>query len=149
MSSMRCRATRAEAAVASSTVMRLTTSPATRCSSTQHRWAASIRNIVEHGQISGSSDTHGLVRVLGGQPLHQVDLGGDADGGPGGAASTALMMKSVDPTWSARSTTSWAHSGWTTTMPSGWLCPEGGDVRGPEALVDRAVALPQQEAWPP
>ena len=38
---------------------------------------------------------------------------------PAGAASTARMMKSVEPTWSASSTTSWAHSGWTITMPPG------------------------------
>ena len=31
-------------------------------------------------------------------------------------------------------------------MPSGCACPERGDVLGPESLVHRAVALPQQEA---
>ena len=64
---------------------------------------------------------------------------------PAGAASTARMMKSVEPTWSASSHTSWAHSGWATTMPSGCSARNAVDVLGPEALVHRAVALPQQE----
>ena len=52
-----------------------------------------MRNMVEHGQISGSSDSTRQLRVLGGQPLHQVDLGGDGQSAcPAGARSTALMM---------------------------------------------------------
>ena len=57
MSSMRWSATRDHSATSPSTVMRLTTRPATSSSSTQHRWGASMRNMVEQGQISGSSDS--------------------------------------------------------------------------------------------
>ena len=56
VASMRSRATLAQDAVSSSTTIRLRTSPATRPSSTQARWAASMRNIVEQGQTSGSRE---------------------------------------------------------------------------------------------
>ena len=42
-------------------------------------------------------------------------------------------------------TTSCAHSGCTITLAAGVLGPERRDVLGPEALVHRAVALPEQE----
>ena len=52
-----------------------------------------MRNIVEHGQISGSSDTTVLSGRLVVQPVHEVDLGADARSpSPAGAASTAWMM---------------------------------------------------------
>ncbi len=44
-----------------------------------------MRNIVEHGQMSGSSDTTVLSGVSAVEPLHEVDLGGDADDRAGGA----------------------------------------------------------------
>ena len=46
---------------------------------------------------------------------------------------------------SASSTTSWAHSGWTRTMPSGMLRTERRDVLRLEPLMDRAVALPEDQ----
>ncbi len=108
-----------------------------------------MRNMVEHGQISGSSDWMVLSGCSAASRWTRWISVAMARAVPAGASSTALMMKSVDPTWSASSTTSWEHSGCTTTMPSGLLWPEGGDVRRAEALVDRAVAFPEQEAWPP
>ena len=48
---------RADSAVSGSTVIWLTTRPSTSSSSTHARWGSSMRFIVEHGQISGSSDT--------------------------------------------------------------------------------------------
>ena len=46
-----------------------------------------MRNIVEHGQISGSSDTTVLSGVSSSSRLHQVDLGADGDhGDPAGAS---------------------------------------------------------------
>ena len=105
-----------------------------------------MRNIVEHGQISGSSETTVLSGVSSSSRLHEVDLGADGDGRRRPApASTARMMKSVEPTWSASSHTSWRALGVDDDDAVGVLGPEGGDVLGPEALVDRAVALPQQE----
>ena len=53
--------------------------PATRFSSTHARCGPSMRNIVEHGQISGSSETIVLSGRLVGQALHHVDLGADRD----------------------------------------------------------------------
>ena len=41
--------------------------------------AASMRNMVEHGQTSGSSESDRPVGVLGGEPLDEVDLGADRD----------------------------------------------------------------------
>ena len=58
-------------AVSSSTVIRLRTSPSTSPSSTQHRWAASMRDIVEHGQTIGSSDIDPQLGVLGGEPARR------------------------------------------------------------------------------
>ena len=55
------------------------------------------------------------------------------------------MMKSVEPTWSASSHTSWRALGVDDDDAVGVLGPERLDVLGPEALVHRAVALPQQE----
>ena len=38
-----------------------------------------MRNMVEHGQISGSSDTTVLSGVSSSSRLHEVDLGADGD----------------------------------------------------------------------
>ena len=73
------------------------------------------------GRSSGSSDTTVLSGCLGGQPLHEVDLGADARCvEPGGAASTGPddEVGRADLVGELR-TRSCAHSGWTTTMPSG------------------------------
>ena len=145
VASIRSRATRAHEAVSSSTVIRLRTSPSTRPSRTQARWAASIRNMVEHGHTRGSRETTVLSGVSSSSRLTRWISVPTPMTDPGGASATARMMKSVEPTWSATSTTSWEHSGWTTTMPVGVLGPEGVDVGGPEPLVDRAVALPQEQ----
>ena len=104
-----------------------------------------MRNMVEHGQTSGSSDTTVLSGCSSSSRFTRWISVPTPMTAPAGASSTARMMKSVDPTSSAISTTSWAHSGWMTTMPAGVLGPEGVDVLGSEALVDRAVALPQQQ----
>ena len=64
---------------------------------------------------------------------------------PGAAASTVRMMKSVEPTRSATSTTSWAHSGCDHDQAVGVRGAERRDVLGLEALVHRAVPLPQEE----
>ena len=105
-----------------------------------------MRNMVEHGQISGSSDT----TVLSGRLVRR----GAARGGsrcrrrwpsPAGAASTARMMKSVEPTWSASVAHLVRALGVGDDDAVGVLGPEGLDVLGAEALVHRAVALPQQE----
>src|SRR5437588_791560 len=119
MSSMRCRATRAHSAVPGSTVMRFTTLPSSRFSSNQHRWAASMQNIVEHGQMRGSSENTVLFGCSAANRCTRWISVPMASVEPAGAASTALMMESVEPTWSASSTTSWAHSGWTTTWTPG------------------------------
>ena len=93
--------------------------PATSPSRTQARWAASIRNMVEHGQTRGSSETTVLSGVSLSSRLTRWISVPTPITDPAGASATARMMKSVEPTRSAASTTSWEHSGWTTTMPSG------------------------------
>ena len=55
------------------------------------------------------------------------------------------MMKSVEPTWSATQDGLVGDLGVHDDDAVGVLGPEGGDVLGPEPLVDRAVAPPQQE----
>ena len=108
-----------------------------------------MRNMVEHGQTSGSSDTTVLSGVSSSRRFTRWISVPTAMTDPAGAASTARMMKSVEPTWSASSQVSWAHSGWAIDDAVGVLGPERLDVLGLEALVHRAVALPQEEAWPP
>ena len=56
-----------------------------------------MRNIVEHGQTSGSSDDDRQLGVLGRQALHHVDLGADAEHRTGRRASTQSRMRSVEP----------------------------------------------------
>ena len=56
IASIRSSAMRAPSPTSSSTTMRLRTSPRTRPSSTHARCGASMRNIVEQGQTSGSSE---------------------------------------------------------------------------------------------
>ncbi len=92
MASMRSSATRAHSAVSASTVIRFTTLPSTRFSSTQHRWAASMRNIVEHGQMSGSSDTIVLPGVSSSSRCTRWISVPTPITAPSGAASTAWMM---------------------------------------------------------
>ena len=65
---------------------------------------------------------------------------------PAGAFSMVLMMNSVEPTKSAASTTCIMHSGWTRILHPGKPAPELLDMRGLEHLVDRAVALPEQDS---
>ena len=78
-----------------------------------------MRNIVEHGHTRGSSDTTVLSGCSSSSRLTRWISVPTPMTEPAGASSTARMMKSVDPTSSAISTTSWAHSGWTNTRPSG------------------------------
>ena len=98
VASIRSRATRAHEAVSSSTVIRLRTSPATRPSSTQARWAASMRNMVEHGQTSGSRETTVLSGVSSSSRLTRWISVPTPMTEPAGASATARMMKSVEPT---------------------------------------------------
>ena len=103
-----------------------------------------MRNIVEHGQISGSSETmvlSGCSRARRCTMWISVPI---ASAAPAGAARTHSWMRSVDPTRSATSTTSCAHSGCTMISMPGVLGPGRLDVRA-EPLVHRAVALPEQQ----
>ena len=59
---------------------------------------------------------------------------------PGGAASTVLMMNSVEPTRSALVTTSWVHSGCTSTWTPG--------TRSRTSSTHCAVNRPCTEQWP-
>ena len=78
-----------------------------------------MRDMVEHGHTSGSRQT----TVLSGDSLSRrltrwISVATPMTE-PAGAAATARMMASVEPMTSPSSTTSWAHSGWTMTIPSG------------------------------
>ncbi len=75
--------------------------------------------MVEHGQTRGSRETTVLSGVSSSSRLTRWISVPTPITEPGGASATARMMKSVEPTRSATSTTSWEHSGWTTTMPPG------------------------------
>src|ERR1700741_4963810 len=93
MSSIRWSETRAQCWVSASTWMRFTTVPSTRFSSTQQRWAASMRNMVEHGQISGSSETTVLSGVSSASPWTRgisVPAALTLPGGAGGEGAGAL-----------------------------------------------------------
>ena len=121
MASMRSSATWAHAASSASTVIWLTTLPSTRFSSTQARCG---RVDAEHGRARADQRVERDDRLVRASRRRAAARGGSrwrrAMVEPAGAASsTARMMKSVEPTWSASSHTSWAHSGWAITMPSG------------------------------
>jgi alpha,alpha-trehalose phosphorylase len=92
MSSMRWSAMRAPSAVSGSTVIWLTTRPATSSSSTQARWGSSMRFMVEHGQMSGSSDTTVLSGCSWASRLTRWISVPMATVDPAGAASSARMM---------------------------------------------------------
>ena len=92
VASIRSRATRAQVAVSSSTVIRLRTSPATSPSSTQARWGASMRNMVEHGQTRGSRDTTVLSGVSSFSRLTRWISVPTPMTAPAGASATAWMM---------------------------------------------------------
>lgn len=59
---------------------------------------------------------------------------------PAGAASRALMMYSVEPTWSAAATTSCLHSGCTSTLTPG--------MRARTSLTDSTEKRPCTEQCP-
>ena len=59
---------------------------------------------------------------------------------PAGAASRVEMMYSVEPTRSAACTTSWRHSGWTSTVTPG--------TRSRTSRTDSSVKRPCTEQWP-
>jgi len=92
MASIRSSATLAHSAVSGSTVIRLTTRPSARFSSTHARWAASMRNIVEHGQTSGSSDTTRLPGASAPRRWTRWISVPTPITDPGGAWATALML---------------------------------------------------------
>ena len=104
-----------------------------------------MRNIVEHGQISGSSDTtvrSGCSFAMRWTMWISVATPRTA---PGPAASTHSRMRSVDPTRSASSHHLVRGLGVHDDLAVGVVGPELGDVLGREPLVDRAVALPEEE----
>ena len=70
--------------VVGSTAIRLTHPAVDQVLEHPGQVGASMRNIVEQGQISGSSETTVLSGCLGVEPLHQVDLGADGDRRAGG-----------------------------------------------------------------
>ncbi len=104
-----------------------------------------MRNIVEHGQISGSSDTTVLSGCSAARRWTRWISVPTPMAAPAGASSTRPMMASVEPTWSASSHDLVRALGVHDHDAVGVLGPEGGDVLGPEPLVHRAVALPQEE----
>ena len=106
---------------------------------------ASMRNIVEQGQISGSSENTVLSGCSAASRCTMWISVPTASTAPAGAAATHSWMRSVEPTRSASSTTSCAHSGCTITSTPGCSARRGRHVLGTEALVHRAVALPQQQ----
>lgn len=59
---------------------------------------------------------------------------------PGSAASSALMMYSVEPTMSAAATTSCLHSGCTSTVTPG--------MRSRTSLTESSENRPCTEQWP-
>jgi len=79
-------------AVSASTVIRLRTSPWSRPSSIHARWAASIRNMVEHGHTSGSSETTVLSGVSASNRFTRWISVPTPMTVPGGASATAEMM---------------------------------------------------------
>ena len=144
---MRWSATRAHSAsVRSSTTIWLTTSPRderlehpreVRAVDAEHRRARADQRVERHDRLVG------MLRAPCAAPCGSRCRRRSPS--PRGAASTQSRMRSVEPTRSASSTTSCAHSGCTITSTVGVLGAERGDVLGPEALVHRAVTLPQQE----
>ena len=149
MASIRSSATRAHSAVSASTMIRLRTSPSTSPSSTQARCWGSMRDMVEQGQTSGSRQTTVLSGDSSSRRLTRwisvatpmTDAGGrgvdGADDGVGRADEVAELDHLV------------GALGVDHDDAVGVLGPEGVDVLGPEALVHRAVALPQQQRSTP
>ena len=127
------------------TVIRLRTPPATSPSSTQARCGASMRDIVVHGQTERVEAHDRPVRVLVGEPLDEVDLGGRCrsptrrGGGhaPDDDVGRPDEVRDLDDLVGAL--------GVDHDDPVGVLGPERRHVLGAEPLVHRAVALPQEE----
>jgi hypothetical protein len=102
-----------------------------------HRRARADQRVERH---------HGLVRVLLGQPVHQVYLGAHGDGRP-----RRQRVERLDDVVGGADLVGEQHGlvgalGVHDHDAVGVLGPEGGHVVGREPLVDRAVAPPQQEA---
>ena len=105
-----------------------------------------MRNIVEHGQTSGSSDEDRLVGVLARQPLHHVDLRcrRRAPRPPARRVDPFLdPLGRADPVGELDDVV--RALGVHDHFDAGMLGAGRGDVLGPEALVHRAVALPEQQ----
>ncbi len=106
---------------------------------------ASMRNMVEQGADQRVERHHRAVGVLVGQALHEVDLGGHRDGGAG----WRRLHRPDNEVGGADLVGDGAHLvaalGVGDDDALGVLRPEGGDMLGAEALVHRAVPLPQQE----
>ena len=107
-----------------------------RCIDTRHRRAGAYHRIQRH-------DTK--LRVLCGKTVHQVDLRGNSDHGPGigfvdgpddGVCGSDLVGE-LDNLMSALG----VHE----DEAVGILGTECRNMLGPEALVDRAVSLPQDQ----
>ena len=146
MSSMRWSATCAHSAVSGSTVMRLTTLPVDQV--LEHPGAgaaASMRNIVEHGQMSGSSDTIVLSGRLVARRCTRWISVPTRDGRPGRGRLDGLDDVVGRPDLVGERAHLVRALGVGDDDAVRVLGAERLDVLGPEALVHRAVALPQQE----
>ena len=105
-----------------------------------------MRNIVEHGQTSGSSEKIVLSGCSRGEALHHVDLGADRRAPrPAGASRDPLLdaLGRADPVGDLDDVV--RALGVHDDLDAGVLGAGRRDVLGPEALVHRAVALPEQE----
>ena len=149
MASIRSRATRAHAAVSWSTVMRLRTSPSTRPSRTQARWAASMRNMVEHGHTRGSRETTVLSGVSSSSrltrwisvPTPMTEPGGRLGHGPDDGVGRADLVGQLDHLVGAL--------GVDHDDPVGVLGPEGVDVRRAGTAGGPSSGPSTAGGWPP
>src|SRR6266545_5569276 len=117
--SIRCSAARACSLVVRSTLTWFGIRPATSSSMAQTRWGRSIRFIVEQKQTVRSRNATVLSGCSVARRWTRFSSVPTAHFEPGGDAWTTLMMRSVEPTSSALATTSWRHSGWTSTRTPG------------------------------
>ena len=146
MSSIRWSATLAHSLVSASTTIWFTTSPATRFSSTHARCG---RVDAEHRRAR--ADRAGRARrpsCRGARVASRCTMWISVptpSTEPGAASCDQSWMRSVEPTRSASSHDLVRALGVHDDLDAGVLGAERLDVLGPEALVHRAVALPEQE----
>ena len=149
ISSMRCSATRAHSAVLVvdddlvddlAPDERLEARREVRLVDAEHRRARAHQRVERHDRLVG---------VLGRHPLDHVDLGADADHRARGRRVDPLedALGGPDPVGELDHLV--LALGVDDHLAVGVLGAERGDVLGLEALVDRAVAAPQEERAPP